>query len=132
MELNKIVTDANAAELAVKEAETLGSALVDARLSTSQIRAIFSEVRQIEAMLLLGSEQQDQQAKRRLTLLKPKMRYRARKESGRGVDQLVSVLTPAIDEVNSATEVKDWKANFQRFVEFFEAILAYHKAAGGK
>jgi CRISPR/Cas system CSM-associated protein Csm2 small subunit len=39
---------------------------------------------------------------------------------------LKDVLTWAIDEVG-ADETK-----FARFVDFFEAILAYHQAAGGR
>jgi len=53
------------------------------------------------------------------------MAYRARKERGQAVGQLVSVLSPAIDLVG------DDRERFERFVEFFEAILAYHKAHGG-
>ncbi|MBC7317257.1 MAG: type III-A CRISPR-associated protein Csm2, partial [Chloroflexi bacterium] len=35
-------------------------------------------------------------------------------------------LKPAVDYVQGKTE------NFERFVEFFEAILAYHRAYGGR
>ncbi|MEI7470453.1 MAG: type III-A CRISPR-associated protein Csm2 [Chloroflexota bacterium] len=44
---------------------------------------------------------------------------------------MVEVLEPALDCVVTA-QANDQAANFARFVEFFEAILAYHKAAGGK
>lgn len=119
--LRKIITDPNAAEDLVKEAERIGERIART-LSTSQIRAIFGEVRSIE-----GDWQHDpQRAYRRLILLKPKMDYRAKKESGRGVEYLVQVLKPAVDFVQGKTE------NFERFVEFFEAILAYHRAYGGR
>ena len=126
-DLKKIITDPNQAELTVKIACELGKQLAEAKLTTSQIRAVFGEVRQIEGMWSMDMDDTTkQQAKRRLILLKPKMAYRARKEQGRGVEQLVSVLSPAVDLVNNDD------GNFKRFVEFFEAILAYHKANGGK
>lgn len=118
--LKTIITDPAGAEALVKEAERIGKALVRP-LSTSQIRSIFGEVRMIE-----GEWQTDpQRAYRRLILLKPKMAYRARKEAGEGVRHLVSVLSPAVDLVQGDA------GHFRRFVEFFEAILAYHKAYGG-
>jgi len=78
-----------------------------------------------------------QKALRRLLLLKPKMAYRARRESGGAVRTLVDVLDPAVDLVAKAKprveggSANNQDDNFQRFVEFFEAILAYHKAHGG-
>jgi len=62
-------------------------------------------------------------------LLKPKLAYaaaRAARDNERGAQELKDVLTWAIDEVG-ADETK-----FARFVDFFEAILAYHQAAGGR
>lgn len=119
-ELKTIITDPDGAEVLVKWAERIGQALAR-QLSTSQIRSLFGEVRQIQ-----GDWQVDaRRASRNLVLLKPKMAYRARKERGRGVEELVSVLSPAVDLVQGDAD------NFQRFVEFFEAILAYHKAHGG-
>jgi len=118
-DLKRIIEDAASAELLVKEADRLGGAL--RQLTTSQIRSLFGEVRSIQAQWA----QNPQRASRRLRLLQPKMAYRARKERGQAVGQLVSVLSPAIDLVG------DDRERFERFVEFFEAILAYHKAHGG-
>ncbi len=127
--LATIITDPNGAETLVREADKLGKDLANNRLTTNQIRALFGEVRQIEAQWQMGEEQQ-RKAERRLILLKPKMAYRAKRERGRGVKELVSVLEPAIDLVISEKGQKK-QENFQRFVEFFEAILAYHKSYGG-
>jgi CRISPR-associated protein Csm2 len=120
-ELKAIITDPNGAETMVKCAEDIGQALAR-QLTTSQIRSLFGEVRNIQGDWQVNS----QRASRNLILLKPKMAYRARKERGRGVGDLVSVLSPAIDLVGGDGD------HFQRFAEFFEAILAYHKAHGGK
>ena len=118
--LRRIITDKSAAQELVREAERLGQVLAKP-LTTSQIRSLFSEVRQIQADWQHNAER----AHRRLILLKPKMAYRAKKEAGEGVKTLVAVLSPAVDLVEGDAE------NFRRFVEFFEAILAYHKAHGG-
>nr|MBP7356243.1 type III-A CRISPR-associated protein Csm2 [Longilinea sp.] len=60
----------------------------------------------------------------------PKMAYRVRRERGQGVRTLVEALLPAMDAVITGTPEKQ-KERFDRFVEFFEAILAYHKSYGG-
>ncbi len=123
--LKTIITDPNGAETLVAEAKVLGDALAKP-LTTSQIRSIYGEVLRIKADWLESqSSDRKAQAKRSLILLRPKMAYRAKKEKGPGVKQLVDVLDAAV------VLVKDNDDNFRRFVEFFEAILAYHKAAGG-
>jgi CRISPR-associated protein Csm2 len=137
-DLRAIVTDPDGAETLVKWADDLGKYLKDAGLTTSQIRTLFGEVRQIQAEW--GIPNHRGLALRRLILLKPKMAYRARKERGKAVEDLVSVLRPALDLVVKAKPRSDdgvpgskdtQDDNLQRFVEFFEAILAYHKAYGG-
>jgi len=123
-EIRKIITDANQAELLVRHAREIGKSLKEQDLKTSQIRAIFGEVRRIEGDWKIRRDR----ANRSLILLKPKMAYRAKKEEtsyNKSVKNLVSVLEKAIDEVNQND------GNFERFVQFFEAILAYHKAYGG-
>ncbi len=131
-DLQAVITksDPRSTKLLVDHAEDLGGRLKNANLTTSQIRALFGEVRQIQAQLSIG-EQERARALRKLILLKPKMAYRARRERGRGVEELTSVLDPAIDLVVAGTDQEAQERNFQRFVDFFEAILAYHKAAGG-
>ena len=125
-DLRVIITDSEGAETLVTWADELGQGLKDQGLTTAQIRALFGEVRQIQAEWSIRRNQ----ARRRLILLKPKMAYRARRERGRAVAELVEVLRPALDMVVKAPDEKQ-DDNFQRFVEFFEAILAYHKAHGG-
>lgn len=128
-EIAMIISDENATEKLVTWADQIGNQLKGQGLTTSQIRAIFAEVRQIEA--IWGIANRRPQAVRRLLLLKPKMAYRARRERGRAVQALVSVLEPAVDEVVKEKDPTKQDKNFRHFVEFFEAILAYHKAYGG-
>jgi len=134
--LRTIITDPNGTSTLVSQADDLGKALQKRGLATNQIRALFGEVRQIEGEWNIAERRQN--ARKRLILLKPKMAYRARRE-GRAVQVLVDVLDPAVDlVVNAPQKRKDdppgnyIEDNFKRFVEFFEAILAYHKAYGGR
>ncbi len=130
-EIHKIVTDPDCAEMLVKVSDRLGRELKVSGLATNQIRALFGEMRLIEAMWSAANEDQRRAALRKLILLKPKMAYRARRERGRAVQELVEVLDVAVNEVIQEPDPKLQTGHFTRFVEFFEAILAYHKAYGG-
>ncbi len=137
-EAQKIITQDSSGELLVREADRFGRILAskDLDLSTSQIRSLFGEVRQIQGEWAVARQKGEAAAAerkkvlRRLILLKPKMEYRARRERGQAVRALVDVLKPALDAVTQAPAEKQ-DEYFNRFVEFFEAILAYHKAYGG-
>ena len=133
IDLDAIIVGDNA-QVLVTQAEALGRQLAQDRLSTSQIRNIFGTVRRIEMNWPEQPQSEAEaarasKAQRELLLLKPKMAYQAKRESGnRGhaVETLTGVLSDAIDKVGSD------RKKFQNFVDFFEAILAYHKAHGGK
>lgn len=126
-------TDANSAKTLVETAQTWGEYLAKQGLTTSQIRGIFGQVRQIEMAwpLDVQNSQRVQAAERDLILLKPKLAYQAQRDAEKNkntqpVRSLEGILIPAIDLVEGNRD------NFQRFVDFFEAVLAYHRAAGGK
>jgi CRISPR-associated protein Csm2 len=104
-------------KLLVEMAETLGPHLHQGRLTVSQIRNVYGMVKQMEMRGFDANE---------FVLLKPKLAYAAARANTDGVRALRDVLSWAIDEVD-----KD-ESKFARFVDFFEAILAYHKAAGGR
>lgn len=142
---HKIITEGDVDTLVVVAQETGGR--LARQLTTSQIRNIFGEVRRIEMDWPLHTkpvkEGDEEAAKaaaeakakadegfRRVVLLQPKLAYQAKRERGRGVEELQQVLDPCIDEIRKARQ-EDRRLYFQRFVDFFEAILAYHKAAGG-
>lgn len=112
--------------LLVDEAEQAGQRLARDRLTKSQIRNIFGAVRRIELNWPLSrKDDKDQSAPvRELLLLKPKLAYQAARE--RTVRPLADVLDVAIDQVEGD------RGRFQRLVELFEAILAYHTKHGGK
>lgn len=96
-------------------------------VSTSQIRNIYGSSKKIEMAL---REENVGSMYGRLILLKPKMAYangRHNKNSAiRGFTTLVDSLSCAIDLVDADYE------RMKTFFNFFEAILAYHKAEGGK
>lgn len=125
-DIQQIVTNPERADLIVKHADALGNEL-SRPLTTAQIRALFGEVRQIQGQMSIDHKK----AWRRVYLLKPKIAYRVRRASGQGVKLLADVLVPALDETLKAKDETTQKAYFKNFVEFFEAILAYHKAHGG-
>lgn len=114
------------AEKTVEWAQRLAKALKAADLKSSQLRNIFGQVRQIEMSWPLNDEKTEYagQANRDLILLKPKLAYQAGRVPA--VAPLAEVLTTGIDLVEGN------RTYFQRFVDFFEAVLAYHKAEGGK
>lgn len=103
-------------KLLVETAHAFGRHIAK-RLSSSHIRNIYGIVKQME-MTKFDFH--------RLVLLKPKLQYAAKRDGSAEARQLADLLTVAIDAVG------DNEAYFKRFADFFEAILAYHKAYGGK
>lgn len=126
-QLRQIIVEGDAKVL-VECAKALGQGLKDANLKASQIRRIFGAMREIEMdwPLVAEAEQRNEragEAKRQFLLLEPKIAY----QEGRNheVRPLGEVLKRAIRMVEGD------RKRFQHFVEFFEATLAYHRAAGG-
>ena len=103
--------------------EWFGRELAYDRFSNSQIRNIFGEVKRME---MKGYEET------RLLLLKPKLAYAAKRQSGRyaekAANSLKVLLSSGIDAVVQSSNPKD---SFNNFSNIFEAILAYHKANEG-
>ena len=122
-ELEQIITERNSGQVLVERAKRIGGELTSKEMTMSQIRALFGEVRQIEFQWRMDEES----ALRRLTLLKPKMAYRAQRE--RSIKPLVDELESALDIVISAADRDNRSQYFTHFVEYFEAILAYYAAS---
>lgn len=119
-QVRKIITQDDPKSL-VDQAKEIGKALSNS-LTKSQIRNIFGTVRQIQ--MNWTSEAQKAASYRQLLMLKPKIQYQAARNPE--VKPLADVLDKAIDYVG------DDQVRFGRFVDFFEAILAYHTAHGGR
>jgi CRISPR-associated protein Csm2 len=109
----------------IRYAEEIGTYITD--VSTSQIRNAYGELTRIkmksDSMFSLHD----------LLMLKPKLAYavgRAHSNKNQYV-YLANNLYYAIDVVAGIS--KDQQiSSFNNFASFFEAILAYHKANGGK
>ncbi len=110
--------DVESAKLTVEWGEKVGEASKDSATS-SQLRIIFTAVRFIEAQWpAKATKTEADQALRQFILLKSKLRYQAVRQSK--LKDIVDLFTRCIDLVND-------RDTFLRFVDFFEAILAYHK-----
>jgi len=116
-----ILEDDTAKEM-VKYAESLAIEIAK-DVSTSQIRNAYGTVKKLEMQSSFSDK-----SLRELLLLKPKLAYaRGRSQRKETFKKLEGALGAAID----AVDVKQ-PETFKRFCNFFEAILAYHKAYGGK
>lgn len=85
-----------------------------AKLTTSQLRKFFGEVKRQQAK---GYDETD------FILLKPKLAYavgRAKDENAK-INDFYFVLADAIEKVKTPE-------HFKNFIKIFEAIVAYHKA----
>ncbi|MGB3619166.1 MAG: type III-A CRISPR-associated protein Csm2 [Catalinimonas sp.] len=100
-------------------ADKLGEYLKNEGFTTSQIRNVFGEVRRIQ---MKGYAEN----KTAFLLLRPKVAYAAKRAGKTGAEAFKTVLDLAHNQVT------DDEKTFQNFCDFIEAILAYHKAYGGK
>ncbi len=104
-----------------------GRVLDSNSVSTSQIRNIYGATKKIDMSLNTENSAEKYSS---LLLLKPKMAYANGRHNKNnnipGFAILVSCLSHAIDRVEGEYH------RMKNFFNFFEAILAYHKAEGGK
>lgn len=119
---------------AIKFAQNFGEHLCDLQndkgpgklaLSSSQIRNFFGEIKRIQAK---GYEAK---GKSSFLLIRPKLAYAEAR-----VLQKAKVKRARISDFRSVMElahsVVNNEQNFQNFVDFMEATLAFHKFYGGK
>jgi CRISPR-associated protein Csm2 len=115
---------------AIEYAKSFGEDLYKNRLSTSQIRNVFSEIKSLQMKGEKGFTEMP------LLLLKPKLAYAKARKTGGGRDaaeaagDLEKVLSKGIDAI--VTGDKNKYEKFENFANLFEAILAYHRSFGGK
>lgn len=94
--------------------ERFGTYCAKNGISTSQIRGIFQKVKRLPDDF--------ENSKKELNLLRPKLAYQ------KGRFSKLGPLTEVLDDL--IKKVKD-DSTLRGFKNFFEAIIAYHKAAGG-
>ena len=103
----------------VDYAEKVGKYMAKKGLTNSKIRSIYGEIKRIQ----MSEFEKEQSA---FILLKPKVAYAL----GRDANNEGLKLFKEIFDLSS-TDVTNQKS-YQNFCNFMEAILAYHKAYGGK
>lgn len=103
---------------AVDFAEEVGKYLAENKLTTSQIRNVFGELKRIQ---MKGFEAE----KTAFLLLKPKMAYAAKRNQNDGINTFKELFNLGHNSVVN-------EPTFINFISFIEAVLAYHKAFGGK
>ncbi len=123
-------------ETLITVADRVGQTLVEQELTTSQIRNVFGTVRQIQMRWPTNSTEPTNEAYREAVLLRPKMAYFAERQKkakgGRsyGMETLQRTLEPALKLLTDNGQPS--RERFNRFVDLFEAIVAYHKKHGGR
>lgn len=131
-------------------AEQFGKHLVENRLTTNQIRNFYSEVKRLEGKIRLLAAQQKSAVKkdgeipdsteylnddefiRDFLLLRPKIAYAAQRADSPGIRDFKAVMEKALGAVDFDSEKGVSKRGFDNFADIFEAIIAYHKVAGGR
>ncbi len=113
----------------VTYAEKLGQYLKKQKYSSSQIRNIFGEIKRLE---MQGWSKTTETS---LLLFKPKLAYGAArqsmKDSKEAASNLTEILKTGIDSIIDSEE-NNKETALKNFSQIFEAVLAYHKAFGGK
>lgn len=106
-------------EALVKYAETAGRFMAKNGLTNSKIRSIYGEIKRIQMGVF-------EREKPSFYLLKPKVAYAlGRDDKNEGLKLFKKIFD------RCSADVSDQKS-YQNFCGFIEAILAYHKAYGGK
>ena len=108
--------------------EKFGKLLAESGFTTSQIRNVFGEIKRIQMSGFRDN-------KTDFLLLRPKIAYATQRASAKdkrsaGPAEFEKVIKEAHFAVGSGTDGDEKR--FENFCDFIEAILAYHKAAGGR
>lgn len=103
----------------VKYAEEAGKFMAHNDLTNSKIRSVYGEIKRIQ----MGGFEREKSS---FFLLKPKVAYAlGRDKNNEGLKLFKLIFDEASGHVGS-------QKSYQNFANFIEAILAYHKAHGGK
>lgn len=95
-------------------------------MTTSQLRKFFGEVKRIEMQSELSASD--------IAMLNPLLAYavgRDKDNSGRNKTRIFEFFEE-MSKAISAIRTDNLKADYDNFIQIFEAIVAYHKYYGGK
>ncbi len=118
------IVNGGASKEFVDFADSFGRTLKSGRLTSSQFRNFFGTLKSIE-MKGLGEN------KTKFYMLKPLLAYAYARNSTSGFKDFKEVMDTGLDFIMTADESKQDKY-FKNFCRIVEAILAYHRAHGGK
>jgi CRISPR-associated protein Csm2 len=110
---------------AILYAQLLGSYLQGERFSTSQIRNFYGELKRIQLKKITSDKH-----KASFHLLHPKLAYAVARANNKGANLFKTEILKAHKAV--AIDQEGFLQRFENFCDLCEAILAFHKAAGGK
>lgn len=102
-------------EKLVKTARSIARMLVQKKVKSTQIRKAYTPI--------AGLTTYDEGAKRQLYMMLPRLAYQSKRHGG---------LAPLLKVCERAVELIDNSEKLEHFKDFFEAVVAYHRAEGGE
>ena len=100
------------------KAEQLGEKYVDKGITSSQIRKIYSSIK--KAQNEYKFENDEESAKKTLTMIKPHLAYAASRDDSGGMEEFMEDISQIIDDT------VDGGNDLNSFFDLMEAIVAYH------
>lgn len=113
---------------AVKAARNMGEKLASKGVSTSQIRNVFGEIKKIQALGVANEK-----GKSRLYMVGPKLAYAIGRLDSKRDSSKAEAMGELLQNVESAVswiEKDDNSKRFNHFVDYMEAVVAYHRYNG--
>jgi CRISPR-associated protein Csm2 len=103
-------------------------------VTNSQIRNVFGELKRIQMQLIGRETERWSEVKSSFHLIRPKIAYTSGRVLAKNKKSRIREFSTLLDKAVLAVKGDEHNApqRFMRFVDFFEAILAYHKSFGGK
>jgi len=110
---------------AIKYTENFGKYLRDKWLSSSQLRNVFGEMKQIQSKMKTNRDG----LYTRYLLLYPKLAYAAGRQRSEALSTFKEVFEKAYRTIK---DENDFEKYYQNLVDFVESTLAFHRSYGGK
>lgn len=124
---NIVVENVSDYDYLVTKAEEFGKRLKDRNVKRSQFRRVFTHIKKIQSTVeskkLEKTEPLPEAILKEILLLKPKMAYTAGRHES--IKEFYEVVVKFVNVIKTVAE-------FNRFYDFVEAALAYHRYHGGR
>ncbi len=129
--VKEIIEDGNSEKLVIIS-EEIGIILKEHNVTNTKIRNIFEYAKSTYVATKMDTNKNlSPEEITRINLLSPKIAYIKSREKG-NTAQTLETLKMLFDECIASINKNPEKKRFQRFMDMFEATLAYHKYYGGK